>query len=60
MKSVVFQDYILTLSVLCRGTIDEKLRWIFRLYDINGEGQLTREVIEEFRINVIYELLFFF
>jgi hypothetical protein len=41
MKSVVFQDYILTLSVLCRGTIDEKLRWIFRLYDINGEGQLT-------------------
>jgi Ca2+-binding EF-hand superfamily protein len=58
MKSVVFQDYILTLSVLCRGTIDEKLRWIFRLYDINGEGQLTREVIEEFRMNVIDELLF--
>jgi Ca2+-binding EF-hand superfamily protein len=40
----IFQDYILTLSVLCRGTIDEKLRWIFRFYDINGEGRLTREV----------------
>ncbi|CAF1577624.1 unnamed protein product, partial [Rotaria sordida] len=26
-----FDDYIITLSVLCRGTIDEKLRWIFRL-----------------------------
>ncbi|CAF4008433.1 unnamed protein product, partial [Rotaria sordida] len=42
-----FDDYIITLSVLCRGTIDEKLRWIFRLYDINGEGQLTRENITE-------------
>lgn len=39
------KDYILTLSVLCRGTLEEKLRWIFRLYDINGEGQLTREVL---------------
>ena len=38
------QDYVVTLSVLCRGTVDEKLRWIFRLYDINSDGQVTREV----------------
>ncbi|UJR31684.1 hypothetical protein I4U23_019165 [Adineta vaga] len=51
-----FDDYILTLSVLCRGTIDEKLRWIFRLYDFNGDGQLTRENITEV-IFAFYDLL---
>ncbi|CAF3539306.1 unnamed protein product [Rotaria socialis] len=42
-----FDDYILTLSVLCRGTIEEKLRWIFRFYDFPGEGHLTRANISE-------------
>jgi Ca2+-binding EF-hand superfamily protein len=51
-----FDDYILTLSVLCRGTLDEKLRWIFRLYDINGEGQLTRENMSEIILS-FYDLL---
>ncbi|CAF0735025.1 unnamed protein product [Adineta steineri] len=51
-----FDDYILTLSVLCRGTIDEKLRWIFRLYDINGDGQLTRENVAEVILS-LYDLL---
>ncbi|UJR14991.1 hypothetical protein I4U23_001968 [Adineta vaga] len=51
-----FDDYILTLSVLCRGTIDEKLRWIFRFYDINGEGLLAREDIAEM-IRSLYDLL---
>ncbi|CAF1495734.1 unnamed protein product [Rotaria magnacalcarata] len=51
-----FDDYILTLSVLCRGTLDEKLRWIFRLYDINGEGLLTRENVTKI-IASFYDLL---
>ncbi|CAF4438960.1 unnamed protein product [Rotaria magnacalcarata] len=42
-----FDDYILTLSVLCRGTIEEKLRWIFRFYDFHSEGHLTRANISE-------------
>jgi len=51
-----FDDYILTLSVLCRGTIEEKLRWIFRFYDIAGEGQLSRENFGEV-IKSLYELI---
>ncbi|CAF1076133.1 unnamed protein product [Adineta ricciae] len=51
-----FDDYILTLSVLCRGTIDEKLRWIFRLYDINGEGSITRDSVAEVILS-FYDLL---
>ena len=55
-----FKDYILTLSILCRGTIDEKLRWIFRLYDQNGEGQLTREVITSTFSAFLSNFSFFF
>lgn len=29
------------LSILSRGTMDEKLRWIFSLYDINRDGKVT-------------------
>ena len=38
---ISFTDYMLTLSVSERGTIDEKLRWAFSMYDINGDGQVS-------------------
>lgn len=38
-----FEDYLMGLSILSRGTMDEKLRWIFNLYDLNGDGKVTRE-----------------
>ncbi|CAF1424711.1 unnamed protein product, partial [Didymodactylos carnosus] len=49
-------DYILTLSVLCRGTVDDKLRWIFRFYDITGDGQLSRESFADI-IRSLYDLI---
>jgi Ca2+-binding EF-hand superfamily protein len=44
------------LSVLLRGSIDEKLRWIFNLYDINRDGKVT---IDEFKLIVtsVYDLM---
>ena len=30
------------LSVLARGTLHEKLQWAFHLYDINGDGIITK------------------
>ncbi len=38
------QDYIQTLSILVRGSIKEKLQWIFRFYDIYDDGKLTKQV----------------
>ena len=38
---ISFTDYMLTLSVSERGTMDEKLRWAFSMYDINGDGQVS-------------------
>jgi Ca2+-binding EF-hand superfamily protein len=38
------QDYIQTLSILVRGSIKEKLQWIFHFYDISDDGKLTKQV----------------
>lgn len=32
------------LSILLRGTVQEKLNWAFNLYDINKDGCITKEV----------------
>lgn len=32
------------LSILLRGTVHEKLKWAFNLYDINKDGYITKEV----------------
>ena len=44
------------LSILARGTMDEKLRWIFNLYDLNRDGKVTREELL-LVITSIYELM---
>lgn len=32
------------LSVILRGTIDDRLNWAFNLYDLNKDGCITKEV----------------
>lgn len=32
------------LSVLLRGTEQQKLKWTFDLYDVNKDGYVTKEV----------------
>ncbi|XP_072122821.1 calsenilin-like isoform X5 [Mobula birostris] len=36
-------DFVIGLSVLLRGTVNEKLIWAFKLYDINNDGYITKE-----------------
>lgn len=36
------QDFLDILSRVSRGTVQEKLQWIFGLYDINGDGLITK------------------
>lgn len=38
------QDFVTALSILLRGTVHEKLRWTFNLYDINKDGYINKEV----------------
>ena len=36
----VQQDMLVSLSTLLHGTLQEKLAWTFRVYDLNGDGEL--------------------
>ncbi|KAF7400703.1 hypothetical protein HZH66_005887 [Vespula vulgaris] len=51
-----FEDFVIGLSILSRGSIDEKLRWTFSLYDINGDGCITREEMTDI-VTAVYELM---
>ena len=51
-----FQDFVFNLSVLLRGSLDEKLNWTFSLYDINGDGYITKEEMKDI-VTAIYELM---
>lgn len=51
-----FQDLLVTLSTLLRGSIYEKLRWTFKLYDINGDGCITRGELGEV-VTAVHELM---
>ncbi|VDK41801.1 unnamed protein product [Cylicostephanus goldi] len=39
--NINFHEFVKALSVLCRGTLDEKLDWLYKLYDPKGKGEVT-------------------
>jgi hypothetical protein len=56
ISNIFWQDLLVTLSTLLRGSIYEKLRWTFKLYDINGDGCITRSELADIVV-AIHELM---
>ncbi|XP_053716420.1 Kv channel-interacting protein 4-like isoform X2 [Synchiropus splendidus] len=54
--SVSFEDFVLGLSILLRGSIQEKLNWAFNLYDINKDGYITKEEMLDI-MKAIYDMM---
>ncbi|XP_030643895.1 Kv channel-interacting protein 4 [Chanos chanos] len=54
--SVTFEDFVMGLSVVLRGSVEEKLNWTFKLYDINKDGLITKEEMLDM-MKAIYDLM---
>nr|XP_047911699.1 calsenilin isoform X2 [Anser cygnoides] len=54
--ALCFEDFVSGLSVLLRGTVQEKLNWAFNLYDINKDGFITKEEMLEI-MKSIYDMM---
>uniref|UniRef100_A0A8B9PGZ7 Potassium voltage-gated channel interacting protein 3 n=1 Tax=Apteryx owenii TaxID=8824 RepID=A0A8B9PGZ7_APTOW len=54
--AICFQDFVVGLSILLRGTVHEKLNWAFNLYDINKDGYITKEEMLEI-MKSIYDMM---
>ena len=44
------------LSVLARGSLPERLQWAFNLYDVNGDGIITKDEMLDI-VGAIYEMM---
>lgn len=54
--TVSFEEFVTGLSVLARGTVQEKLLWAFSLYDTDGDGVITHDDLLDV-VSAIYDLM---
>ena len=40
---VSFTEFLTTMSISAKGSVDDKLNWSFNLYDTNGDGTISRK-----------------
>uniref|UniRef100_A0A3P8ZYH0 EF-hand domain-containing protein n=1 Tax=Esox lucius TaxID=8010 RepID=A0A3P8ZYH0_ESOLU len=54
--SVSFEDFVFGLSIILRGTINDRLNWAFNLYDQNKDGCITKEEMMDI-MKSIYDMM---
>ncbi|XP_037787776.1 neuronal calcium sensor 1-like [Penaeus monodon] len=53
---ISFEDFLAALSTVSRGSTQEKLQWIFGLYDVNNDGLITKTEMVDV-VTAIYEMM---
>ncbi|CAH1103678.1 unnamed protein product [Psylliodes chrysocephalus] len=53
---ISFEDFLNILSKVSRGSVNEKIQWVFNLYDLNGDGLISKNEMVDV-VTSIYEML---